>query len=95
VLEANGYKKHTPRTEHQLKTCVWENAPWLLNLKDNIRTSMKALCLGECYMDVELKRQHQNINESLVFGRMLWLLNLKDNIRTSMKALCLGECYGC
>ena len=54
---------------------------------------MKALCLGECYMAVELKRQHQDINESLVFGRMLWLLNLKDNIRTSMKALCLGECY--
>jgi hypothetical protein len=44
-------------------------------------------------MAVELKRQHQHINESLVFGRMLWLLNLKDNIRTSMKALCLGECY--
>ena len=54
---------------------------------------MKALCLGECYMAVELKRQHQDINESLVFGRMLWLLNLKDNIRTSMKALCLEECY--
>jgi hypothetical protein len=60
------------RTGHQSKLCVWENATWLLNLKDNIRTSMKALCLGEYYMAVELKRQHQDINESLVFGRMLY-----------------------